>query len=231
MPTSTLTLHTPDGGAMPSFLATPAAGRAPGLLIIPAIFGVDPGIQQLATDVAAHGVVVLVPDPFWRTDPGVVGFDDAGMQRGRARAKALDAAQWRKDVAVALAALKARPDCNGKAAALGVCFGGKYALFAGAEGIADAALGFHAGGLTASLDELRKVSCPVSLHFAGDDPGIPPADVEAVRGALAGNTNVRIEVYPGVRHGFTHPGSPAFEPAAAARAHGDLLARLGALRG
>lgn len=229
MPPTTLTVPTPDGGAIPAFLAEPPAGPAPGLLIIPAIFGIDPGMQQLAIDVAAHGAFVMVLDPFWRTDPGVCGFDDAGFARGRARAGATDAAKLRADVGTALAALRATPGCNGKVAALGVCFGGRFAVLAGADGAADAVLAFHGGGLTRHLDELGRLTCPISLHFAGEDPGIPPADVEAVRGALAKHPDARVVVAPGVKHGYTHPTSPNYDAAAAALAHGDLLARLRAL--
>lgn len=229
MATTTVSLPTPDGGAMPAFLATPPAGPGPGLLIIPAIFGIDPGMQQLATDLAAHGAVVLVPDPFWRTDPGVTGFDEAGFARGMARARAFDAAQGQADFGVALAALKARPECNGRAAALGVCFGGRFALLAAAAAQVEAAITFHGGGLTRHLDLAPQVRCPLSLHFAGDDNSIPPADIAAIRAAFSAHPDLRLEVYPGVKHGFTHPTSPNFDPPAAAKAHGDLLARVMAL--
>ena len=222
-----VTIPTPDGGAMPAFLAE---APGPGLLIIPAIFGVDPGMQQLATDISAHGFTVLVPDPFWRTDPGVCGFDEAGFARGRARAKAFDLDQGRADVQAALAWIKARPGSNGKAAALGVCFGGRFALFAAADGVADAAVTFHGGGLDGHLDLAPLVKCPISLHFAGDDAGAAPAQVDAIRAAFAAHPDARVAVYPGVQHGFTHPGSPKFDAPAAAKAHGDLLARLGQLR-
>lgn len=217
----------PDG--MPAFLATPPSGPAPGLLIIPAIFGIDPGMQQLASDVARHGAVVLVPDPFWRTDPGVCGFDDAGFQRGIARARSFDVEQGKRDFSAAIAALRARPECNGKVAALGVCFGGRFALFAAAGGEVQCGVTFHGGGLTKHLDLAPSVRCPMSMHFAGEDPSIPGADVDAIRAAFAGHADLRIEVYEGVKHGFTHPTSPAFSATAAARAHGDLLARLAAL--
>ena len=124
--------HVPQasGPPIPAYLAAPPAGEyGPGLLIIPPVFGIDPGIQRLADYFGNRGVVALVPDPFWR-DPrsGPLGFGDADRVIARERADRFDREQGLADFESALTALLAHPACNGHVAVLGICFGGRYSL-------------------------------------------------------------------------------------------------------
>ena len=58
-----------DGGQFRGYLATPANGSGPGLLLLQEIFGVNPEMRALADRYAEEGYVVLVPDLFWRIQP------------------------------------------------------------------------------------------------------------------------------------------------------------------
>ena len=61
---TTVTTH--DGGTMPAFIARPASGGGPGLVLLQEIFGVTEYIQSRARDLANLGYVVLVPELYWR---------------------------------------------------------------------------------------------------------------------------------------------------------------------
>ncbi len=61
-----------DGsGEFAAYLAQPASGAGPGLVIAQEIFGVNAHLRQIADHYAEAGYIVLVPDLFWRQQPGV----------------------------------------------------------------------------------------------------------------------------------------------------------------
>src|ERR1700690_3536811 len=60
----------PDGD-FGAYLASPASGRGPGIVVIQEIFGVNQVMRKIADDFAARGYFALAPDLFWRLEPGV----------------------------------------------------------------------------------------------------------------------------------------------------------------
>src|ERR1700753_3574960 len=80
---SDITINTP-AGAMGGYLAMPASGRGPGLVVIQEIFGVNKVMRDLADGFAARGYVALVPDLFWRLQPGVQLTDKTKAEWDRA---------------------------------------------------------------------------------------------------------------------------------------------------
>jgi carboxymethylenebutenolidase len=139
-----------------------------------------------------------------------------------ARAKRVDVDKLVDDVGAALAALRAMPECNGKAGAIGFCFGGRYAFLAAARLDVDAAAGFHPTQIGLSLADAPHVHAPLSLHFGADDPLTPPSEVDALRPLLPlssskgqddNGVDTEIFVYPGATHNFAIPGVPGYDPA------------------
>ena len=59
-------IKTPDGAA-DAYMAHPAKGKYPGVLIWPDIFGLRPAFKNMATRLAESGYSVLVFNPFYRT--------------------------------------------------------------------------------------------------------------------------------------------------------------------
>ena len=190
----------PDGNA-----------KAPGILLITAIFGVDQEIRELADAWAADGFLVSVPDIFWRQIPGPtadmsVAFDRYGK---------FDPVQGMRDIEDLVHDLKARPTCNGKVAILGFCFGGRYARLGAARlGIA-AAASFHGTAMGQHLDEVGRITCPVSFHFGDLDDVVPIEEVNAIRKAFAGRANADIGVYHGAGHNFAMPRKDGYNAAVA----------------
>ena len=62
----------PDGPFM-GYLATPESGAspAPGVVVIQEIFGVNQVMRDTANWLAGEGYLALVPDLFWRIEPGI----------------------------------------------------------------------------------------------------------------------------------------------------------------
>ncbi len=138
MPTSSqwLTINSPDG-PFQAYLALPHGGRGgPGIVLLQEIFGVNEHIRAVADQYAADGYVVLAPDLFWRQGPRIeLGYADADWQRAVALMKACDVALARADIALAAAALRARPGVGANIAALGFCFGGRLSFLAACDGV------------------------------------------------------------------------------------------------
>ena len=66
-----ITIKSFDGGKFDGYLATPASGYGPGIVVIQEIFGVTSYMRSVADWYAAHGFVALCPDLFWRIERGV----------------------------------------------------------------------------------------------------------------------------------------------------------------
>jgi carboxymethylenebutenolidase len=212
--TKTLSIPMSDGATMDTELAAPKNGPAPGILIIPAIFGIDDGVCEIMGDWAARGCVVLAVDSFHRSIPGTMGRDDAGREKAQKRYAEFDAEQGVKDFAEAVAWLRRDARCNGKVVVFGYCFGGRYAFLAAARGYTDGAVSFHGTKIGLNLDEAKNVCRPLSIHVGDKDGSIPMSEVEATRDALAGNPVAEVHVYPGCVHGFTGKGRPSYDAGA-----------------
>src|SRR5216683_3134526 len=78
-----ITLKSFDGGVFDAYLALPAGGYGPGIVVSQEIFGVNEYMRQVADWYAAHGFVAMVPDLFWRQEPGIQLTDqtDAEWQK------------------------------------------------------------------------------------------------------------------------------------------------------
>lgn len=72
-----------DGGEFAAYLAVPASGKGPGIVLVQEIFGVNDVMRDIADHYARLGFVVLCPDLFWRQQPGIQLTDqtDAEWQR------------------------------------------------------------------------------------------------------------------------------------------------------
>ena len=64
-----VTIPAPDTGAFAAYLAVPAHGTGPGVVVIQEIFGVNQVMRDIADWYAARGFVALCPDLFWRQEP------------------------------------------------------------------------------------------------------------------------------------------------------------------
>jgi carboxymethylenebutenolidase len=210
-----------------AYLALPPGGRGPGLLLLQEIFGVNTHIRAVAEQYALAGFVVLAPDVFWRQARRVdLGYVGADRERALQLMKALEPAQTVTDLQTATAALRARPEVgSAKVGAIGYCMGGRLAYAAAALAGVDAAVAYYGGGIHQQLDLATRISCPMQFHYAGHDDAIPPAAVEAVRGAMAGKP-AEFFVYAEAMHGFNCWARANYHASSAALAHGRSLAFL-----
>ncbi len=208
-----------------TYVALPPAAPAPGIVLLPPIFGIEPVIRELADRYAARGFVVAVPNQFRRdAQPEMMDRTEAGRAGAMARAKRVDPDAVVDDLRETIGELRALPQCSGKNAVLGFCFGGRYAFLAAARLDVQAAAAFHGTLIGASLGDAPQVHAPLSLHFGADDPIAPMTEVDAIKHALRENSDAEIFVYPGATHNFAVPGVPGYDAAVAALAEQRVFA-------
>lgn len=68
---------------------------------------------------------------------------------------------------------------------------------------------------TRDVDEVEKITCPVSLHFGEIDPIAPMEEVDAIRKAFAGRKNADIGIHGGASHNFAMPYKNGYDAAVA----------------
>ena len=204
----TIKYGTRDGEEFDGYLTKPGIDDPlPGIVIITAIFGTDDDMIQLSDGWASDGFIVSVPDIFWRVLPGPT--TDHAV--GRDRMGKFDVEQGMKDIEDVVADLKNRPECNGKVGMLGFCFGGRYVHLSAARLGIDAGVAFHGTAIGKNLEETNKITCPMSLHFGENDPVVPMEEVNSIKTAYAGKTNVDIVVYEGAGHSFSMPSNQGYD--------------------
>ncbi|MEA2151342.1 MAG: carboxymethylenebutenolidase [Solirubrobacteraceae bacterium] len=210
-PTRTEEIETGDG-PMGAYVALPASGSGPGMLLIHEIFGVNDSVRDAAQRLAGAGYVALAPDLFWRTQPGLdLPNDDAGMKAGMAAAQELDGELARADALAALAALRELPEVPaGRAGVLGFCFGGSMAWQVAAHGDPDVAVAYYGSAIPGALDLADRVTCPVLMHWGGADPFIPRESIDAVAAMAAQRDNIEVQIHEGAGHAFDNHRSERF---------------------
>ena len=208
MLTSDITYTTRNNEAFTGYLSQPeSTDKHPGIVIFTAIWGVDESMQELADAFAADGFIVSVPDYFWRQTPGPTADREVAF----GRMQAYESQQGIMDVEDVINHLRNHPQCNGKVAVLGFCFGGWIAHISAARFGVDAAASYHGTRIGQYLEETSDIHCPVSHHFGDNDPAVPMEEVRRIQQAYSAHSNANIVVYPGAEHSFAIPGKPGYD--------------------
>jgi carboxymethylenebutenolidase len=209
-------ISTSDGEFL-AYVAEPRAAKAPGLVLIQYICGVNRVMRALADDFARSGYLVACPDLFWRQEPNVRLNNDPARPDPAEQKRALELnagfadETGLTDLAATLAFLRADPRCTGKVGALGYCLGGRLAYLMAARTDADCAVGYYGVNIQKYLGDADRIARPLLLHMAEQDE-LCPADVrERIISRLRSLQAVTIEVYGGVRHAFALTGGANYD--------------------
>ena len=208
MASSTIRIPSSSGGAFDCYLALPAtADKTPAVVLANAIVGVDRDLRDLADEFASHGYIAAAPDLFWRTTPGPLTHEDPRTRpRGLPRLEKIKTGE--PDLADTLKAVRALPQHNGRAMAMGLCYGGPYAILGPKRLGFDAGVSCHSTQLVDFLHEIEGVTQPICILWGDQDFAAPPEVREAYQAISARQQNVEVHVFPGIVHGYMMPGSP-----------------------
>lgn len=227
-----LGIRSSEGPEFDCLLVTPA-GREPGpaIVLASAIHGVDGDIRRIAEAFASRGFLAAAPDLFWRTVPGALGRDDPrAASRGQPRLEKIKAGE--RDLADVLAMLRRQPSFNGRAAVIGFCYGGPYAILGPRRLGYDAGISCHGSQMLDFIDDLAGVERRICLVWGDQDSMAPAPVLDAYRALSSRMKNVAVDVLPGVEHGYMMQGNAkAYDESAFDFSMARAFAVLQALRG
>ena len=180
-------LNTPTG-VMRTYIHRPAGeGRFPAILFYSEIFQQTGPIERAARFMAGHGYAVLVPEVFHELNPigTVLGYDDAGRDKGNADKAAKDVQGYDTDNRAMLEYLKQQAWCTGDIGAMGFCIGGHLAFRAALQPEVKSTACFYATDLHTqiipnqagqhSMDRLADIKGELLMIWGKQDPHIPAA--------------------------------------------------------
>jgi carboxymethylenebutenolidase len=209
MPTNT-TIPALDGnGQIPVHVARPAGEPRATIIVVPEIFGVNPGIVKKCDGWAAKGYLAVAPDIFWRFAPGeeydpdipaefdkaianmgaYAGAQDDGRNDGVADAQAI--ANWAR-----------ASQGTARVGLVGYCLGGRIAYLVAARTDIDATVGYYGVMIDQALGEAHGIANPLMLHIPTADHFVGPEAQAAIHAGLDGHPRVTLHDYAGLDHGF-----------------------------
>ena len=209
MPGRTTKIPAREDGEFDCYLNLPSTDApAPAVVLASAVHGVDADIRAIADEFAARGFIAAAPDLFWRSLPGPLPREDkrAG-ERSQPRLPKIKAGE--ADMADTLAHLRTLKSFNGKAAAMGFCYGGPYSILGPKRLGYAAGIACHGTQMLDYVNELDGVAAPVCIVWGDKDHVAPPPVLDAYRPIPARSKNVEVKIFPGVLHGFMMRGNPA----------------------
>lgn len=202
-----------NGSSEQGYLATPAAGSGPGIVVIQEWWGLVEHIKDVCDRFAAEGFVALAPDLYHGTK--VSEPDEAGKAMMAMR---LDEAA--RDMSGAVDAVAERSE-GSRVGVVGFCMGGGLALVLAAQrpdAVAAVVPFYGAIPWEGMKPDYGAITGAVLGHYAEHDDMAGPevaADLEAQL-KESGNRDVTVHVYPGTEHAFFNDDRPEVYNAEAA---------------
>ena len=197
---STVTITVPGIPAYRAYLSQPVRpARRATILVIHENRGLNFHIRDVARRVALAGYRAVAPDLLW-PHGGTPGDEDAAREAiGK-----LDLGMVSGHVARQMQFLRSRRSGNGKAGAVGFCWGGGFvnrlAIAAGDD--LDAGVAYY--GPAPDPSEAARVQAPLLLHYAGLDQRVNATGMPWVEALKAAGKDVTAYTYPGVNHAFNN---------------------------
>lgn len=185
-------------------LAPPRARDSkPGVLILPAWYGIGDHSKSVAQKLAASGYIVFIADIYGegnypKTDA------EAGKIAGQYKKNYAD---YQRRIQLALDQLVASGADANNIAMIGYCFGGTGVLEAARAGMkTQGVISFH-GGLGKDASRANgPIKTKILICHGADDPFVPKADIEALQKEMNdGKADWQMIYYSGAVHAFTEP--------------------------
>lgn len=192
-------------------LRSASAGEAPrpGVLVVPAVFGMTDHSKNKARRIAELGYTVFIADLFGAGR----SFDSLETAMGAGGPLMADVPLWRSRLVAALEALRAQPDVDAtRIGAIGFCFGGTGVLELACAGEdLSAAISIHGDLKLSDARAIASVKPSILIATGADDPLVSDGDVAALQEHLrSGKGDWQICVYGNALHAFSDPAADFF---------------------
>ncbi|MCK4176413.1 dienelactone hydrolase family protein [Aciditerrimonas ferrireducens] len=209
-----------NGGRCPGYLAEPAGGQGPGVLVIQEWWGLVPHIKDVCDRLAREGFWALAPDLYHGKQ--VSEPDEAGKAM-----MAMQLDQAAKDMSGAADELRRRSGRD-RVGVVGFCMGGGLALVLACrrpDAIAACVPFYGVIPWPNATPDYSQLSGAVQGHFAEHDDFFPPEKARELEAELRRlGKQAEIFVYDGTSHAFFNDDRPeVYHEQAAALAWGRTL--------
>jgi carboxymethylenebutenolidase len=208
-------------GSIPGYRAMPdTGGPFPTILVVQEVFGVHEHIKDICRRLAKAGYFAVAPALYAR-EGDVVGMSD--MKQVMQVVAKVPEPQVASDLdaTVAWAGSTGKADTS-KLGITGFCWGGRQVwLYAAHNPDVKAGVSWY-GVLQRPKSDMtpdnpiglvQRINPPILGLYGGADPGIPIAQIDAMRAALkAAGKPSEIVVYPDTPHGFNADYRPSYRP-------------------
>src|SRR5436305_1044599 len=198
-----------NGDSAAGYLAVPAGGSGPGVIVVQEWWGLNPQIKRVADRLAGEGFVVLAPDLY----RGELAQHDE-MDKAGQLMSTLPMDRAARDMIGAVDELARRTEVNGAGiGAVGFCMGGGLVLrlaclrpdrvravvpFYGVVGFDDD-----------NHPDWSKLEASVEGHYGENDDFFPADKAKALEDGLRGlDKDATLHIYPGTGHGFANEDNP-----------------------
>jgi carboxymethylenebutenolidase len=194
-------------GEMNAYVAAPAGTPKAAIIVIPEIFGLNPGIRQKCDTWAAKGYLAVAIDIFWRFAPGVELNPDIEAELNEAFGyfQKYDANDGVLDIETTIKAVRVGLAGHApveKIGCVGFCLGGRLAYMAATRTDIDCSVGYYGVMIDTMLNESHAIANPLMLHIPTADHLVGPEAQAAIHAGLENNRHVTLHDYEGLDHGF-----------------------------
>ena len=216
-------------GVMRTHLFIPEGdGRHAGVIFYSEIFQITGPIRRMAAALSGMGYLVAVPEVYHEFEPAgtVLGYDQAGSDRGNALKTTKEIASYDEDADVVARFLAGHERGTGKVGSYGVCLGGHLAVRAGFHPMVQAVAAFyptdiHSGTLGAGKRDntlarfAEADGTPFLFVWGRQDPHVPLEGRVKIAARLE-ETGVDFEWHEfNAAHAFLRDEGPRYNPALA----------------
>jgi carboxymethylenebutenolidase len=199
-----------NGGRTPGYLAQPAWGAGPGVVVIQEWWGLVAHIQDVCERFARQGFIALAPDLYH-------GKAASEPDEARKLLMEMDRDRAVREIIAAIGYLKGLEQVSPKkVGVVGFCMGGMLTITtAAASDQLDAAVAFY--GLPRDLNLAGNIRVPLLGLFAEHDHSFSPETVKEFEKALEKSASAyETHIYPGTQHAFFNDARPhIYNPQAA----------------
>src|ERR1700730_11911182 len=192
-----------NGSTDEGYLALPAAGSGPGVVVIQEWWGLVEHIKDICDRFAAEGFVALAPDLYHgqsATSPDAAGKLMMALRIDEAEKDLRGAAEY---------LLNHAATTGSKVGTVGFCMGGALSLYAATKNEQVGACVVFYGGHPNVKPDLPNLQAPAIGLYAGRDGFVTPESVHELERKLRElGKQAEMHIYPEVDHGFFNDERP-----------------------
>ena len=212
-----VTINGPDG-AFTAYVAKPAQANGRALVVIQEIFGVNKVMRDLADNYAAQGYYAVVPDLFWRIQPGI-DITDQSPEEWQQAFDYFGKFNVDKGVVDIQATIDHIRQTHASIGAVGYCLGGLLAYLTATRTSINASVSYYGVGIQDRLAEATAETKPLLMHVASEDSFVNKDAQAVMKAGLSGHAHIQMHVYDGLDHAFVRVGGQHYDAAGAALAN------------